>query len=218
MGQMGKARLPIAEAVSKSAQENFWIDLEECKSGKILVSTVFTETQQPSTASVEEPKVIPDSSPSPKNKKVEGGMAKGGLVSRDKRKIPTETTPPQEERKIPISVEKTAVQVQEEKLDTGVKDNKEKTLTSPGEKSIPIMIEKTTEKKEKELEEELEITTSEEKSIPINVEREKKKSESGAKGLKKLLTEEKKEAPAEVDKTTKSPKSTKKISKSETPL
>merc|ERR1712223_135834 len=238
---MGKACLPIAEAVSKSAQEKFWINLEECKSGKILVSTVFTESQEPSTASAEEPKIIPgesstkaistddetkslippkqsDSSPSPKNKRVEGGMTKGGLVSRDKRKIPTETTPPQEERKIPISVEKTAVQVQEEKLDTGVKDNKEKTLTSPGEKSVPITIEKTTEKKEKELEEELEITTSEEKSISINVEREKKKSESGAKGLKKLLTEEKKEAPADVDKTAKSPKSTKKISKSETPL
>merc|ERR1712187_949564 len=113
-------------------------------------------TQQPRTASAEEPNVnlgesltkgkstddetkslIPpkqsDSSPSPKNKRVEGGMAKGGLVSRDKRKIPTETTPPQEERNIPISVEKTAVQVQDEKLDTGIKDNKEKTLNSPGE-------------------------------------------------------------------------------------
>merc|ERR1712228_351731 len=172
---MGKACLSIAEAVSKSAQEKFWIELEECKSGKILVSTVFTET---STASVEEPKIISgesstkdkstddetkslippnqsDSSPSPKNKRVEGGMTKGGLVSRDKRKIPTE-----EERKIPISVEKKAVQVQEEKLDTGIKDNEEKTITSPEEKSIPITIEKTTEKKEKELEEELEITTS----------------------------------------------------------
>merc|ERR1712062_317268 len=137
----------MGEAVSKSAQEKFWIDLEDCKSGKILVSTVFTET---STASVEEPKVISgesstkdkstddetkdlipskqsDSSPSPKNKRVEGGMAKGGLVSRDKRNIPTETTTPQEERKkIPISVQKTAVQVQEEKLVTGIQDNEEK--------------------------------------------------------------------------------------------
>jgi hypothetical protein len=121
---MGKACLPIAEAVSKSAEEKFWIDLEECKSGKILVSTVFTETQEPSTASVEEPKIIPcesstkdkstedeteslippkQSDSSPKNKRVEGGMTKGGLVSRDKRKIPSETTPPQEEKKIPIS-------------------------------------------------------------------------------------------------------------------
>merc|ERR1712012_994917 len=64
---MGKARLPIAEAVSKSAEEKFWIDLEECKSGKILVSTVFTET---SIASAEEPNVNPGES-STKGKSIE---------------------------------------------------------------------------------------------------------------------------------------------------
>merc|ERR1712156_1099952 len=102
---MGKAVLPISEAISKSAQDKFWIDLEECKSGKILVSTFFTGTQQPSAARVEEPKVVPgeastkdennddetkslippqqaDSSLSPKNKR--GGKGRFGIKRQKK--------------------------------------------------------------------------------------------------------------------------------------
>merc|ERR1711971_116382 len=73
-----------------------------------------------------------DPSSSPKNEraaKVEGGMSKGGLVSRELRKIPTEpeavTTSPSEEKSIPIKIEKTPnksnVEIRGKKGEEGVK-------------------------------------------------------------------------------------------------
>merc|ERR1712110_1369044 len=38
---MGKVVLPVGEAVKKSAKGSFWMDLQDCKSGKILISTEF---------------------------------------------------------------------------------------------------------------------------------------------------------------------------------
>merc|ERR1712083_1111577 len=37
---MGKVLLPVGEAVKKS--DSFWMDLQDCKSGKILISTEFS--------------------------------------------------------------------------------------------------------------------------------------------------------------------------------
>merc|ERR1712083_3259 len=37
---MGKVLLPVGEAVKK--RDNFWMDLQDCKSGKILISTEFS--------------------------------------------------------------------------------------------------------------------------------------------------------------------------------
>merc|ERR1712113_932683 len=36
----GKVLLPVGEAVKKS--DSFWMDLQDCKSGKILISTEFS--------------------------------------------------------------------------------------------------------------------------------------------------------------------------------
>merc|ERR1712130_6257 len=38
---MGKLLLPVGEAVKKSGKGSFWMDLQACKSGKILISTEF---------------------------------------------------------------------------------------------------------------------------------------------------------------------------------
>merc|ERR1719239_140116 len=38
---MGKILLPVGEAVKNSGKGSFWIDLQDCKSGKILISTEF---------------------------------------------------------------------------------------------------------------------------------------------------------------------------------
>merc|ERR1739840_26029 len=36
--------LPIGEAIKKSEKGSFWMDLQDCKSGKILISTEFNGT------------------------------------------------------------------------------------------------------------------------------------------------------------------------------
>merc|ERR1712192_183696 len=38
---MGKVLLPVGEAVKNSSKGSFWMDLQNCKSGKILISTEF---------------------------------------------------------------------------------------------------------------------------------------------------------------------------------
>merc|ERR1711962_745654 len=38
---MGRALIPVELAVSKSSQGTFWVDLQDCKSGKVLISTEF---------------------------------------------------------------------------------------------------------------------------------------------------------------------------------
>merc|ERR1712083_825867 len=38
---MGKVLLPVGEAVKNNSKGSFWIDLQDCKSGKILISTEF---------------------------------------------------------------------------------------------------------------------------------------------------------------------------------
>merc|ERR1712083_828528 len=39
---MGKVLLSVSEAVKKSSSDSFWVDLQDCKSGKILISTEFS--------------------------------------------------------------------------------------------------------------------------------------------------------------------------------
>merc|ERR1712130_900018 len=201
---MGRVILPINQVVAKSSEEKFWVDLEDCKSGKILISTVFTGSHQPDmseageqtvpTKEEEEDKsknLVPpkksDPSSSPDNEraaKVEGGMSKGGLVSREKRKIPTtEPGAPSEEKSIPIKIE-------------SISENSN--VKRKGEKH---------EEDEKEAEATVTQTTPPEgeKAIPIKIENQEGKSGGGVKELRKLLTEEKSKTP------------TKKISKSESP-
>merc|ERR1711962_1185519 len=38
---MGRALIPVELAVSKSSQGTFWVNLHDCKSGKVLISTEF---------------------------------------------------------------------------------------------------------------------------------------------------------------------------------
>merc|ERR1712240_783288 len=38
---MGRALIPVELAVNKSSQGTFWVDLQDCKSGKVLISTEF---------------------------------------------------------------------------------------------------------------------------------------------------------------------------------
>jgi Ca2+-dependent lipid-binding protein len=50
---LGRISLPVKEAVSKSSHDSFWLDLQDCKSGKILISTKFVGDELlTSTASV----------------------------------------------------------------------------------------------------------------------------------------------------------------------
>merc|ERR1712037_117875 len=140
-----------------------------------------------------------DPSSSPKNErsvKVEGGMSKGGLVSREKRKIPTEptTTSPSEEKSIPIKIERTPENSNvESTIEKGKEGGKE------GEATVTPA-----------------ASPEGEKSIPIKVENKGEKSGGGAKELKKLLTEEKIELPG-VHNAEKTQAPSKKISKSESP-
>merc|ERR1712130_507425 len=118
-----------------------------------------------------------DPSSSPNNEraaKVEGGMSKGGLVSREKRKIPTtEPGAPSEEKSIPIKIE-------------SMSENSN--MKRKGEKH---------EEDGKEAEATVTQTTSPEgeKSIPIKIENQEVKSGGGVKELRKLLTEEKSKTP-----------------------
>merc|ERR1712013_15977 len=41
---MGKVVLPVGEAVKKSSKGSFWLDLQDCTSGKILISTEFNRS------------------------------------------------------------------------------------------------------------------------------------------------------------------------------
>merc|ERR1712115_274422 len=43
---MGKVLLPVDLAVSRSYQDSFWLDLDDCKSGQILVSTQFSGLEE----------------------------------------------------------------------------------------------------------------------------------------------------------------------------
>merc|ERR1712181_150007 len=42
---MGKASLPVEDAVNKSSEGGFWLNLKDCKSGKVMVSTEFSGTK-----------------------------------------------------------------------------------------------------------------------------------------------------------------------------
>merc|ERR1712083_344330 len=42
---MGKVTLPLEVAVEKSSEGGFWLNLEDCKSGKVLVSSEFSGTR-----------------------------------------------------------------------------------------------------------------------------------------------------------------------------
>merc|ERR1712037_606915 len=42
---MGKVSLPVEDAVTKSSEGGFWLNLEDCKSGKVMVSTEFGGTK-----------------------------------------------------------------------------------------------------------------------------------------------------------------------------
>merc|ERR1712013_9003 len=42
---MGKVVLPVGEAVKKSSKGSFWLDLQDCTSGKILISTEFNGSE-----------------------------------------------------------------------------------------------------------------------------------------------------------------------------
>merc|ERR550532_2369738 len=42
---MGKVSLPVEDAVTKSSEGGFWLNLEDCKSGKVMVSTEFSGTK-----------------------------------------------------------------------------------------------------------------------------------------------------------------------------
>merc|ERR1711913_173006 len=42
---MGKVSLPVEDAVNKSSEGGFWLNLKECKSGKVMVSTEFSGTK-----------------------------------------------------------------------------------------------------------------------------------------------------------------------------
>merc|ERR1712088_1286277 len=101
-----------------------------------------TKEQEDETENLIPPKKS-DQSLSPKSErasKVEGGMSKGGLVSRELRKIPTEPkTSPSKEKSIPIQREITPENV----------ESKAETTTSPSEeKSIPITVENDIKKSE----------------------------------------------------------------------
>merc|ERR1712181_134704 len=42
---MGKVSLPVEDAVNKSSEGGFWLNLKDCKSGKVMVSTEFSGTK-----------------------------------------------------------------------------------------------------------------------------------------------------------------------------
>merc|ERR1712226_1125535 len=48
---MGRVLLPVELAVSKSSQDSFWVALDECKSGQILISTQFSGSEETVTQS-----------------------------------------------------------------------------------------------------------------------------------------------------------------------
>merc|ERR1711962_1976095 len=48
---MGRVLLPVDLAVSRSYQDSFWLDLDDCKSGQILVSTQFNGLEESFTQS-----------------------------------------------------------------------------------------------------------------------------------------------------------------------
>merc|ERR1712156_493653 len=53
---MGRVALPLEVAVDKSSEEGFWLDLKDCKSGRLMVATEFsgTKTQRTVTMRVTE--------------------------------------------------------------------------------------------------------------------------------------------------------------------
>merc|ERR1712113_834487 len=53
---MGKVALPLEVAVDKSSEGGFWLDLKDCKSGRLMVATEFsgTKTQRTVTMRVTE--------------------------------------------------------------------------------------------------------------------------------------------------------------------
>merc|ERR1712179_97522 len=48
---MGRVLLPVELAVSKSSQDSFWVALDDCKSGQILISTQFSGSEETVTQS-----------------------------------------------------------------------------------------------------------------------------------------------------------------------
>merc|ERR1712147_134760 len=53
---MGRVALPLEVAVDKSSEGGFWLDLKDCKSGRLMVATEFsgTKTQRTVTMRVTE--------------------------------------------------------------------------------------------------------------------------------------------------------------------
>merc|ERR1711874_955779 len=61
---MGRVALPLEFAVDKSSEGGFWLDLKDCKSGRLMVATEFsgTKTQRTVTMRVTESVSVKESS------------------------------------------------------------------------------------------------------------------------------------------------------------
>merc|ERR1712032_1458634 len=90
---MGKVSLPVEDAVSKSSEGGFWLNLKDCKSGKVMVSTEFSGTKTLRTVTQR----ITESSYRKESRKTETSVASTSVSSEHQTKTKQEDVAEQEQ-------------------------------------------------------------------------------------------------------------------------
>merc|ERR1719209_1455336 len=59
---MGRVALPLEFAIDKSSEGGFWLDLKDCKSGRLMVATEFSGTKTQRTVTMRVTESVKESS------------------------------------------------------------------------------------------------------------------------------------------------------------